>query len=1024
MVASYMSEEEANTLKSYTLPRWRELIFNFYANNTQEPTQTATSTDSLVYERTVAGPQTMASQQQAEVDLIAAGTDRDRASTLIENLRDQGFQFVVRSRYGNVISYRLRYFGSSSIRSLSDTIKRFIQRSLALSEEDVTMGVRQGDLVGEITFPSAERQDTPSQETAPSQSDTIYNVEGFNPRQRKVLKLDEEPTRATEILQRFADMGYSQSNVYRILNFLADYRLFIFKIHPNTQGGTTVTRSENDSYIGTPFNIMDVQDQNPDVRTSRFRTATWVNFLRQNLISGLFPGTRSNVNAGRQRATFRTRRGVTMGFLHLPNLRRIEEINLDFMRGTSETPVSQPQSTPTPLPPVDEAQTAEMPSQGSRVDELRSEYYARNERFRSGIDFSDFKTFREAGYSLGNVDHLVMYVLRYGLTISMVSKRGSVGQSPEHLRIDVRGRSSGSSTFRNSTFLNFLRLRMTSIGDTDEQVQVLAPQGRPYQSATFRGTGRGRTPRGVLILPLGSNQTQTATTAEPTTTVTGTSNVYFIGYQSALPGRLFRSGNRLFSRGGLVEVTGRRSYMLYWWNDTDKNIYQLPAGPLDLRSGQELRDVAALSLISQDTPGELKLYTDNDVQSLVAQSVLAYFEAQPPSDVSFSPKRLPTGVADLTIPLGDYLLASRYFFESSNRMQRLSVQANLTRQRIQRSDMPVGGTTTEPTAGVQRGLMTGLNNVTERQRNEVGKLPFRTNGYGKASFGVEFEGHNLNLSRREVAEQMTSAGFPMQATGYSHDEFPGQIKLTTDVTVFPQSTPPGRKHHFEMVTNLEKSQGETGLKYVMGTLDKMQELGARIDRTSGIHIHLDNSKWTQQHKINLAINFAIIEPWLSLSVPSWRRPSRFFASQWYQNWSVSQVERLKASTDKRSMIQAISASREKRLNITCSRGYPTWELRFPASNTDAATIEAHIMMWWRLSQISAYGVLDYKKLDTQTRAMSYEKYLESFLGTDVYTWFRNRQYDLARPDELTDLGSGGVKSALKNVKFNNVLQVQ
>ena len=117
-----------------------------------------TPTQTLVYQPSATSVQRMSEQNSAVLFLVGAGTDRDTAVALVEALANRNFNFTARSQSGNVVSYRLRYFGDAVDAPQSFVIKQLIESQLGLQSSDVTMGSGQGDLVGEITFPSAQAE--------------------------------------------------------------------------------------------------------------------------------------------------------------------------------------------------------------------------------------------------------------------------------------------------------------------------------------------------------------------------------------------------------------------------------------------------------------------------------------------------------------------------------------------------------------------------------------------------------------------------------------------------------------------------------------------------------------------------------------------------------------------------------------------------------------------------------------------------------------------------------------------------
>jgi hypothetical protein len=159
---------------------------------------------------------------------------------------------------------------------------------------------------------------------------------------------------------------------------------------------------------------------------------------------------------------------------------------------------------------------------------------------------------------------------------------------------------------------------------------------------------------------------------------------------------------------------------------------------------------------------------------------------------------------------------------------------------------------------------------------------------------------------------------------------------------------------------------------------------------------------------------------------SWRRKDAGWAALFYQQskWKPSMLQDLSSCDNDGRRIRLIGAYREMRLNMTCARGVPTWEWRFPASCAEADVAEYHIRALWRLVCLSQYGVLDYNQLGKASHE-DMEKYMESWLGRDIFTWWRNRMYDLATASEIVPPGSSEARSGLNlepKQMFNNVLK--
>ena len=159
MVAGYMSESDADAFRA-----GMQTIARVYANcpemdgGRRQPEDTASDSNNysegLAYRRTntiqLSGPQ----REGAILDLIAAGTDRDTAQQFVSELNALGFNFSSPMRSGNELSYRLFYFGNMSDAVSSADVLAMMASTLRLGPTDISMGLRNDDLQGTITFPS------------------------------------------------------------------------------------------------------------------------------------------------------------------------------------------------------------------------------------------------------------------------------------------------------------------------------------------------------------------------------------------------------------------------------------------------------------------------------------------------------------------------------------------------------------------------------------------------------------------------------------------------------------------------------------------------------------------------------------------------------------------------------------------------------------------------------------------------------------------------------------------------------
>jgi len=511
--------------------------------------------------------------------------------------------------------------------------------------------------------------------------------------------------------------------------------------------------------------------------------------------------------------------------------------------------------------------------------------------------------------------------------------------------------------------------------------------------------------------------------------------VYMFGMQTAIRGQLFSSGGLTIKEkvGNFLGPAQDRSYIFYFamLEENEQGygritFYQSEFGPLPYNSSYDASSMSGLLDIEMAMKDSGRL--DNNeglylkkVPLLVKRGLRKFLASDGDELVRFEPMR--------SSGQREFVPFSRTSALSENSREAIKEYFQAIMAMAERPDTDGQSATTQSSAGGAYGFQF----VAKADMERVAQMSFTSTDFAYATFGYEYEGHTKDFSRDELAREMSRQGRPTVSAGYTHrDMSGGEDKIVTDCTVFPTSSDVSRgsqipeRNHFEFVTNIENSKGENGLEYLKGTLKLMQKLGARTDVTSGVHIHFGKGRWSEELKNNLCVNYAILEPWFKLGTTQWRREDRMFASAWYKEsvWKPSMLSELASCSSDYSRIRLIRATREMRLNATCSRGGPTWEWRFPASCTEADVAEYHIRALYKLILISQYGVLDYNKLGKASH-MEAEEYMESFLGRDIHTWWRNRMYDLATQSEIVSPNANPSRSGLRletSKMFNNVLK--
>lgn len=125
--------------------------------------------------------------------------------------------------------------------------------------------------------------------------------------------------------------------------------------------------------------------------------------------------------------------------------------------------------------------------------------------------------------------------------------------------------------------------------------------------------------------------------------------------------------------------------------------------------------------------------------------------------------------------------------------------------------------------------------------------------------GVEFEGYvSTEVGRRGLCARFTEAGLPAIESGYTHDQM-----LTVDGLPMYKLLPDAsirREEGWEQVEIVTpKLFGATGFEKIHKALSVWRDAGARINASTGCHVHIDAYSYEDRHLIELMKLWAKIE---------------------------------------------------------------------------------------------------------------------------------------------------------------------
>lgn len=206
------------------------------------------------------------------------------------------------------------------------------------------------------------------------------------------------------------------------------------------------------------------------------------------------------------------------------------------------------------------------------------------------------------------------------------------------------------------------------------------------------------------------------------------------------------------------------------------------------------------------------------------------------------------------------------------------------------------------------------------------------------TFGVEME--ITNAPHRAVCDAFRANGVDCRYEGYTHTTTP-HFKLVTDSSLSGVDT-------IECVSPVLK--GEDGENAMKQACDALATIGARVNRSCGLHVHFGASEMTDEHYTNIFKNYQLIEDAIDEIMPQSRKANN---SQWCR--SLKTYDLSKCST-KRDLSNTIY-TRYTKVNVEAYRRHQTIEFRQHSGTTNYTKIINWVKFLKDLIKFSAKNVL-------------------------------------------------------------------
>lgn len=129
------------------------------------------------------------------------------------------------------------------------------------------------------------------------------------------------------------------------------------------------------------------------------------------------------------------------------------------------------------------------------------------------------------------------------------------------------------------------------------------------------------------------------------------------------------------------------------------------------------------------------------------------------------------------------------------------------------------------------------------------------------TFGLEVEGYGM--SQQAVAAALVAAGVTCRVEVYGHST-PRDWKVVTDASI-------SGNHGFEVVSPILR--GPEGLAQVRTVMDALKAAGAKVNKSTGVHVHIGAADFSVQEVRNIAKNYVLFEDFFDAIMPPSRRAS-------------------------------------------------------------------------------------------------------------------------------------------------------
>ncbi len=247
------------------------------------------------------------------------------------------------------------------------------------------------------------------------------------------------------------------------------------------------------------------------------------------------------------------------------------------------------------------------------------------------------------------------------------------------------------------------------------------------------------------------------------------------------------------------------------------------------------------------------------------------------------------------------------------------------------------------------------------------------------TFGVEIEAYGIK--REDLIEDLRAAGIEIESESYNHQSR-SHWKIVGDSSVSGENS-------FELVS--PKLTGEAGLRELKTVCIILKGIETKVNRSCGLHIHLDAENFNLQTWKNLYLNYAKLEPQIDSFMPNSRRENSnyYLKSNRIDNYErkINDVNNVQSVENGLRMIQSKFGRDDRyyKLNSQSYWRHRSVEFRQHSGTVDFKKISNWIMFLSRLVEFSKNAVV------SDSNWSSFQR----FLPDELIRYFQERANQLA-----------------------------